>query len=172
VCYGLSVAPQNRREYEDGVGHVSRSSSLLHLDASSARVSQSSLKTGGGTERMMNVASSQRSRGDEVEDRLVDVMGCIRLFYSNFAIFIVLGYKGGLVISSPINRTPKGWWRGNHSAISLPPPSHRCFLRGVGVVHGVRGEGRGVERCGCGSWCKRGGERRESERSLQSSKEW
>jgi hypothetical protein len=92
---------------------------------------------------MVNMASLKRSREDEVEDRLVDVMGCIRLFYSNFAIFIVLGYKGGLVISSPINRTPKGWWRGNHSAISLPPPSHRCFLRGVGVVHGVRGEGRG-----------------------------
>jgi hypothetical protein len=42
----------------------------------------------------------------------------------------------------------------NNSAILLPPPSHSRFLRGVGVLHGVSEE------------------RRESERSLQSSKEW
>jgi hypothetical protein len=42
----LSVAPQNRRR-EVGVGHASRSSSLLDVEASLARVSQSSLKTGG-----------------------------------------------------------------------------------------------------------------------------
>jgi hypothetical protein len=41
-----------------------------------------------------------------------------------------------------------------HSTIPLPPPSHSRFLRGVGVLHGVREE------------------MRESERSLQSSKEW
>jgi hypothetical protein len=51
VGYGLSVAPQNRREDEDGTGHASRSSGLIHLKASQARVSQSSLKTGGGTAR-------------------------------------------------------------------------------------------------------------------------
>jgi hypothetical protein len=45
---GLLIAPQNRRR-EDGVGHVSRSGGLLHLKASRARVSQSGLKTGGGT---------------------------------------------------------------------------------------------------------------------------
>jgi hypothetical protein len=45
---GLSVAPQNRRR-DDGVGHVSRSGGLLHLKVSRARVSQSCLKTGGGT---------------------------------------------------------------------------------------------------------------------------
>jgi hypothetical protein len=32
----------------DGVGHTSRSSSLLHMKANMARVSQSGLKTGGG----------------------------------------------------------------------------------------------------------------------------
>jgi hypothetical protein len=47
VGFGLSVAPQNRRR-EVGVGHVSRSSDLLHLEASLARVSKSGLKTGGG----------------------------------------------------------------------------------------------------------------------------
>jgi hypothetical protein len=31
------------------VGHASRSSGLLHMEASQARVSQSGLKTGGGT---------------------------------------------------------------------------------------------------------------------------
>jgi hypothetical protein len=45
--FDLSVAPQNRR-MEVGVGHASRSSSLLGVEASLARVSQSGLKTGGG----------------------------------------------------------------------------------------------------------------------------
>jgi hypothetical protein len=88
VGYGLSVAPQNRWEDEDGAGHTSRSIGLLHIEASQARVSQSSLKTGGGTTQMVDVASSQRSRGDEAEDGWVDAMGCIRLFYLNFAILL------------------------------------------------------------------------------------
>jgi hypothetical protein len=46
--FGLSVAPQNRWR-EVGVGHASRSSSLLGVEASLARVSQSGLKIGGGT---------------------------------------------------------------------------------------------------------------------------
>jgi hypothetical protein len=46
--FGLSVAPQNRQR-EVGVGHVLRSSGLFHVEASLARVSQSGLKTGGGT---------------------------------------------------------------------------------------------------------------------------
>jgi hypothetical protein len=44
---GLSVAPQNRRE-GDGMGYASRSSSLLRIEASRARVSQSSHKIGRG----------------------------------------------------------------------------------------------------------------------------
>jgi hypothetical protein len=47
VGFGLSVAPQNRRR-EVSVGHASRSSSLLGVEASLARVSQSDLKIGGG----------------------------------------------------------------------------------------------------------------------------
>jgi hypothetical protein len=43
----LSVAPQNQRREVD-VGHTSRSSGLLHVKASLARVSQSDLKTSGG----------------------------------------------------------------------------------------------------------------------------
>jgi hypothetical protein len=47
VGFGLSVAPQNRRR-EVGAGHTSRSRDLLDMKASLARVSQFSLKTGGG----------------------------------------------------------------------------------------------------------------------------
>jgi hypothetical protein len=47
VGFGLSVAPQNRRR-EVGVGHASGSSSLLGVEASLTRVSQSGLKTDGG----------------------------------------------------------------------------------------------------------------------------
>jgi hypothetical protein len=45
--FGFSVAPQNRWR-EVGVGHASRSSDLLHVEASLARVFQSGIKTGGG----------------------------------------------------------------------------------------------------------------------------
>jgi hypothetical protein len=47
VSFGLSVAPQNRWR-EVGMGHASRSSGLLRVEASLARVSQPGLKTGGG----------------------------------------------------------------------------------------------------------------------------
>jgi hypothetical protein len=47
AAFGLSIAPQNRRR-EVGAGHALRSSSLLDVEASLARVSQSDLKTGGG----------------------------------------------------------------------------------------------------------------------------
>jgi hypothetical protein len=46
VGFGLSVAPQNRRREVDA-GHASRSSGLLHVEASLVRVSQSGLKTDG-----------------------------------------------------------------------------------------------------------------------------
>jgi hypothetical protein len=47
VGFDLSVAPQNRRR-EVGAGHTSRSSGLLRVEASLARVSESGLKTGRG----------------------------------------------------------------------------------------------------------------------------
>jgi hypothetical protein len=47
ISFGLSVAPQNQRR-EIGVGHASRSSGLVDVEASLTRVSQSGLKTGGG----------------------------------------------------------------------------------------------------------------------------
>jgi hypothetical protein len=48
VGFGLLVAPQNRWR-EVGAGHTLRSSGLLRVEASLARISQSSLKTGGAT---------------------------------------------------------------------------------------------------------------------------
>jgi hypothetical protein len=60
--YDLSVVPQNRWEDEDDVGHASRSSGLLHVEASRATVSQSDLKIDGGVVRMVHVASSRRLR--------------------------------------------------------------------------------------------------------------
>jgi hypothetical protein len=47
VGFGLSIASQNRQR-EVSVGHASRSSSLLCMEASLARVFQSGLKTSGG----------------------------------------------------------------------------------------------------------------------------
>jgi hypothetical protein len=89
--------PQNRWKNKDGAGHASRSSRLLHLETSQARVFQSSLKTGGGATRMMNVISSWRLRRVEAEDGRIDATGCIRLFYSNFIVFYVLGHSVILV---------------------------------------------------------------------------
>jgi hypothetical protein len=66
--YSLWVAAQNQWEDEDDVGHVSRSSGVLCLEASLARVFQSSIKTDGGAARMVHVASSRMSREDEAKD--------------------------------------------------------------------------------------------------------
>jgi hypothetical protein len=57
---GLSGAPQNRWEDEDGVRHASRSSGLLCMEASRVRVSHFGLKSVGGTAWMVHVASSHR----------------------------------------------------------------------------------------------------------------
>jgi hypothetical protein len=46
---------------------------------------------------MVHVALSQRSHRDGAEDRRVDATCCIRLFYPNFVVFIVLDPKGILV---------------------------------------------------------------------------
>jgi hypothetical protein len=53
---------------------------------------------------MVHATLSWRSRGDKAKDGWVNAMSCIRLFYPNFAIFIVLDHKSSLVISFPINR--------------------------------------------------------------------
>jgi hypothetical protein len=87
---------------------------------------------------MVHVASSLRSRGDEAEDGRVNAMGCIKLFYPNFVIFIILGHKGSLVISFPINRTSMVGGEDQAFSHSSHTTSNSCFLRDIGVLHGVR----------------------------------
>jgi hypothetical protein len=93
---------------------------------------------------VVHVVLSWRSYGDEAEDGRVNAIDCIRLFYSNFAILIVLGHKGSLVINFPINRTPRVG--GEDQAFNHPFLTHKSKLL--------------FERCGCASWCKRGEERK------------
>jgi hypothetical protein len=47
--------------------------------------------------------------------------GCIGLFYPNFVVFVVLGHKGRLVISVPINRTPRDGGEASTQSSSLTP---------------------------------------------------
>jgi hypothetical protein len=61
--FGLSVAPQNRWR-EVNAGHASRSSGLLGVEASLARVSQSGVKTGVGA-----MAGGSRSTIAEVASK-------------------------------------------------------------------------------------------------------
>jgi hypothetical protein len=70
---------------------------------------------------VVHVASLQRLRGDETGGGRVNTMGCIRILYLNFTVFFVLGYKDSLVISFPINRTPRAGREVNiQSSLSHP----------------------------------------------------
>jgi hypothetical protein len=120
---------------EYGMGHVSRCNGLLRLEATQARVSQSSIKTGGDATWMVHVASSWRLCGDKAEDERVNVTGCIGFFYPNFVVFVVLAHKDSLVISFPKNRTLRAGREVSISTIPLPPPSYSCFLIGVDMLH-------------------------------------
>jgi hypothetical protein len=91
VGFSLSVAPQNRWR-EVGVGHASRSNSLLVIEANLTRVSQSGLKTGG------DVAPSQRLCRRQAEAGRVDAMGCVVPCYPYFVVFLLLGPRGVVVI--------------------------------------------------------------------------
>jgi hypothetical protein len=79
------------------VGHVSRSSGLLRVKVSRARVFKFASKLAEERQQVVHVASSWRLCKDEVKDRRVDATGCIRLFYPYFAVFVVLGLRGILV---------------------------------------------------------------------------
>jgi hypothetical protein len=81
------------------VGYTSRSSDLLRCEGSQTRVFQFVSKLAEERRRVVHVASSQRSCGDEAEDGRVDATDCIGLFYPYFAVFIVLGSRGILVFS-------------------------------------------------------------------------
>jgi hypothetical protein len=79
------------------MGHTSRFSGLLYVEASRTKVSQSSLKTGGGAAWMVRVTSSWRLREDQVENEQVDVMSYVGPYYPCFIIFFVLDHMGNLV---------------------------------------------------------------------------
>jgi hypothetical protein len=85
---GLSVVPQNRRE-DDDAGHASRSSGLLHLEVSWARISQFASKLVEERRRAVHMASSRRTHEDEAEDGRANATGCIGLFYPYFTVFVV-----------------------------------------------------------------------------------
>jgi hypothetical protein len=97
ASYDLSVATQNQWDDEYDAGHTSRSSGLLRVEASQARVFQFVLNTGGGVARMVHMTSSWRLRRVQAEDRRVDAMSCIVPFYPNFVVFYVLLHRGILV---------------------------------------------------------------------------
>jgi hypothetical protein len=46
---------------------------------------------------MVHVTSLRMSREDEVEDRQGNAIGCIRVFYTYFAVFVVLCRRAILV---------------------------------------------------------------------------
>jgi hypothetical protein len=79
---------------------------LLHHEASRARVFQFASKLMEEGRWVVHVASSRRLREDESKD----VMGCIRLFYPYFAVFIVFGPRGIFsLFDEPIKRTLGAW---------------------------------------------------------------
>jgi hypothetical protein len=82
------------------VGHTSRSSGLLHVEASQTRVSKFASKLAEARWRMVHVAPLWGSREDQVEDGRVDATGYIGPCYPYFAIFFVLGTRGILVFYS------------------------------------------------------------------------
>jgi hypothetical protein len=69
------------------VGYELRSSGLLCLEASQARVSQSDIKTSGGTAQMVHMTSSQMLRRVEAEDGRVDVTRCIGPCTLSFSLY-------------------------------------------------------------------------------------
>jgi hypothetical protein len=97
VGFGLSVAPQIRWR-EVGAGHALRSSSLLGIEASLAKVSQSGLTTGGGATTGGARGTIARLRRRQAEAGRVDAMGYVGLYYPCFAVFLLLGLMGVVVI--------------------------------------------------------------------------
>jgi hypothetical protein len=74
-------------------GHASKYIGLLRVEASRARVSQSSLKTGGAAARMVQVTLSRRLRRVEAEHAWVNAMGCVgpSIPTLSFSLYEVLG---------------------------------------------------------------------------------
>jgi hypothetical protein len=68
------------------VGHASRSSGLIHVEASLARVSQFGLKTGGVVMTGGARGTMWRLHRRQVEDGRVDATGCVGPYYPTFIV--------------------------------------------------------------------------------------
>jgi hypothetical protein len=79
------------------VGHVLRSSGLLHVKASWNTVSSLTSRLEEARWWVVHVAPSRRLRQVQVEDGRVDAMGCIGPFYLRIIVFYVLGSSGIVV---------------------------------------------------------------------------
>jgi hypothetical protein len=97
ICFGLSVAPQNRQRDVD-VRHTSRFSVLLHVEVSWDSVSQSGLKTSGDTMASDTRDTITEVNRSQVEDGRVDATGCVGFCYPTFTVFNVLGLMCIVVI--------------------------------------------------------------------------
>jgi hypothetical protein len=74
------------------VGHASRSSGFLRVEASRTRVFQFVLKLAEARRWVVHVAPSHRLC-EEVEDGWVDAMDCVGPYYPYFIVFIVLDLR-------------------------------------------------------------------------------
>jgi hypothetical protein len=80
------------------VGYASSSSGLLCVEASRVRVFQFGSKLAEARRRVVHVTQSRRLCRSQVEDGQVDATGYIRPCYHCFAIFILLGPRGIVII--------------------------------------------------------------------------
>jgi hypothetical protein len=90
--YGLSVAPQNRREGDSG-RHASRYIDLLRVEASRVRVFQFASRLVETRRRVVHVALSRRLRRIQVKDGRVNAMGCVKLCHLYFTVFFLLDLR-------------------------------------------------------------------------------
>jgi hypothetical protein len=100
VGYGLTVARQNRRE--DAMMLDTHRDLAACFTWKQVELGFSSLATRLAEARLwvMHVAPSRRLHRVEVKDRWVDATGCVGPCYPCFAIFILLGPRGIVVIKS------------------------------------------------------------------------
>jgi hypothetical protein len=79
------------------VGHVSRSSSLLHVEEVGLTFPCLASRLAEAQRRVVHVAPSQRLRRVQAKNGWVDVTGCVGPFYPRIMIFYVLGPRGIVV---------------------------------------------------------------------------
>jgi hypothetical protein len=81
----------------DDMGHALRSSGLLHLEVSRARVFQFASKLVEARRWVVHVAPLWRLHRDQVKDGQVDMTGYVRSCHPYIAVFFILCTRGVLV---------------------------------------------------------------------------